>query len=277
MSSMKAGELKAEPFDTGQLDRWLAGKRPRRVLVAPYGGKLKASLFGYPDDEYGRDLDGEYFHPDLPDAKATDFFGSDRMRVNRDRLVDWHHVTFMGQKDPMKTMKGAVLGKVVLDADAEADGLWADWWANAGEDRRRLVAYLECKSVPLYNSTQPIQGGIKYGKAGAIDVWPIRFDTITTAPQNELAAVPALKALLADPSYSDFSGTALAAALAESDDLDAYLAGTSETGQLSAKAGRVLSTKTRAQLYELARQLSEFVRKYDPTVPPLEVTDDAKH
>ena len=52
MSSMKAGELKAEPFDTGQLDRWLAGKRPRRVLVAPYGGRLKASLFGYPDDEY---------------------------------------------------------------------------------------------------------------------------------------------------------------------------------------------------------------------------------
>jgi hypothetical protein len=266
----KASELKAQPFDTGQLDRWLAGRIPRRVLVAPFGGKIKASKFGYPDDEYGRDLDGEYFHP------GTDFFGPNpRMKANRDRLVDWHHVAFAGQKDPApgRNMKGAVLGKIVLDPESEKDGMWADFWANAGEERRRLVAMLERKSVPLYNSTQPIQGQIAYGKAGAIDRWPIRFDTITTSPQNELAVVPSLKAMLADPSFSDFSGTALAAALAESDDLDTYLAGTSK-GDLSAKAGRVLSTKTRAQLYELAHLLQEFVRKYDPSAPSIEVHSD---
>jgi hypothetical protein len=270
VKTMKATELKAQPLDSGQLDRWLSGKIPRRILVAPFGGKLKASLFGHPDDEYGRDLDGEYFHP------GTDFFGTPRMKANRDRLVDWHHVMFGGQKDPApgRTMKGAVLGRMILDPEAEKDGMWADFWANAGEERRRLVAFLERKSVPLYNSTQPISGAIKYGKAGAIDVWPIRFDTISTAPQNDLAIVPPLKALLADPSFSDFSGTALAAALAESDDLDSYLAGTSETGQLSAKAGRVLSSKTRAQLYELARALSEFVRQYDPSAPLIEVPDN---
>ena len=268
--SKQSVPLKAQPLDSGQLDRWLAGKMPRRILVAPFGGKLKASLFGHPDDKYGRDLDGEYFHP------GTDFFGPNpRMKANRDRLVDWHHVTFMGQKDPApgRTMKGAVLGKMVLDAESEADGMWADWWANAGEQRRNLVALLERRSVPLYNSTQPIAAQIAYGKAGAIDVWPIRFDTISTAPQNGLAVVPPLKALLADPSISDFSETAVMAALAESDDLSAYLAGTSATGQLSAKAGRVLSTKTRAQLYELSRLLSEFVRQYDPTASQ-EVHDD---
>jgi hypothetical protein len=263
----QAVELKAQPLDTGQLDKWLAGRIPRRILVAPFGGKLKASLFGYQDDALGRDLDGEAFHP------GTDFFGPDpRMKANRDRLVDWHHVAFMGQKDPGHPvgMRGSVLGKAVLDSNPESDGLWADFWANAGEKRRELVAMLERRSVPLYNSTQPIQGQIKKGKSGLIDVWPIRFDTITTSPQNEMAIMPSLKAFLADPSFRDFSGTALAAALAESDDLDAYLAGTSETGQLSAKAGRVLSTKTRAQLYELARQLSEFVRRYDPSAPSQE-------
>ena len=269
--SKQATALKAQPFDTGQYDRWLAGKMPRRILVAPFGGPVKASVFGHPEDSFGRDLDGEYFHP------GTDFFGPNpRMKANRDRLVDWHHVAFMGQKDPApgRSMKGAVLGRMVLDAESERDGMWADFWANAGEDRRRLVALLERRSVPLYNSTQPIQSQIAYGKAGAIDVWPIRFDTITTSPQNTLAVMPPLKALLADPSFGDFSGTALAAALAESDDLDAYLAGTSATGQPPAKAGRVLSTKTRAQLYELARALSEFVRRYDPDAPPIEVPND---
>lgn len=266
MKTMKASELKAQPLDTGQLDRWLGGKIPRRVLVAPFGGKLKASQFGYPDDKWGRDLDGEYFHP------GTDFFGSPRMKANRDRLVDWHHVTFAGQKDPGGLMKGAVLAKVVLDPETESDGLWADLWANVGEQRRNLVALLERRHVPLYNSTQPIQGMIAYGKAGAIDVWPIKYNTISTAPQNTLAVIPPLKALLADPSFSDFSETAIA--LAGSDDLDAYLAGTSATGQLSAKAGRVLSSRTRAQLYELARALSEFVRKYDPDAPIIEVHEN---
>jgi hypothetical protein len=258
---MKSAELKAQPLDTGQLDRWLAGRIPRRILVAPFGGKLKASLFGYPDDKWGRDLDGEFFHPD------TDFFGTPEMKAHRDRLTDWHHVTFMGQTDPGGRMKGAVLAKSVLDATPESDGLWADLWANVGERRRELVAMLERRGVPLYNSTQPIERMIRKGKNGALDVWPIKFNTITTSPQNTLAVMPSLKAMLADPSFRDFSGTALAAALAESDDLDSYLAGTSATGQPPAKAGRVLSSKTRAQLYELARQLSEFVRLYDPTAP----------
>jgi hypothetical protein len=97
---MKTWELKAETMTTGQLDRWLAGKIPRRHLAIPFGGPIK-----------GRDLDGEFFDAD------TDLYGPLR-QYGRERLVDWHHVTFAGQSDPVNNaMKGAILGRIVLDPE----------------------------------------------------------------------------------------------------------------------------------------------------------------
>lgn len=179
--SMKAWqqELKAEPLEGSALDSWLAGKIPRRLLMVPFGGPL-------PGGKAGLDLDGEYF-----DAE-TDLFGPfPTLRSTRDRLVDWHH-----DNDPTKVMKGAILGRVVMDAAPESEGLWADFWVNAGEKRKALIATLERRGVPLFGSSQAIPTAVRKASDGHIEVWPVIRHTITTSPQNTLAIVPALKALL---------------------------------------------------------------------------------
>lgn len=172
-------EMKAEPMEAPALDRWLQGLIPRRLLMVPFGGPL-------PGGKAGLDLDGECFDAD------TDLYGPfPFLRSNRDRLVDWHH-----DNDPTLAMKGAILGRVVMDAAPEADGLWADFWANAGEKRRELVAMLERRGVPLFGSSQAIPSAVRKAADGRIEVWPVYRHTITTSPQNTLAVVPALKALL---------------------------------------------------------------------------------
>lgn len=194
-----AEPMKAEPLDTTALDGWLAGKRPRRVLVVPFTGPL-------PGGKAGLDLDGEYFDD------ATDLVGPyDVLRRTRDRLVDFHH-----EQDPTGVMKGAILGRIVLDEQPDGDGLWADFWANAGERRRDLVARLEKAGVPLYGSSQAITPAVRKASDGRIEVWPLYRHTITTSPQNTHAVVPALKALLdaADIPYDALSVAALQAAMA---------------------------------------------------------------
>ncbi len=265
----KATELKAEPMDTGRLDRWLAGKISRRILVAPFYGPIAPERFGYADTK-GRDLDGEYFHPD------TDFYGPyPSLRGSRNRLTDWHHVTFAGSRDPAdNTMKGAILGHIVLDEDAEGDGLWADFWANAGEKRRRLVAALEKRSVPMFASTQPVKAGIIRGDAGAIDVWPIRFNTISTSPQNTYAVMPALKAAIDSPSFDEIPADAVKAFLTGLDSaslelltssVDVAVSASTSLGSEAVKAGRVLSAsneqRLRALLGQLAETLDEMARR----------------
>jgi len=191
--------MKAEPITEGsQLDRWLGGLIPRRILMVPFGGPL-------PGGKSGLDIDGEYFDGD------TDLYGPfPLLRTSRDRLVDWHHGI-----DPKGAMKGAILGRVVMDGKPEADGLWADFWANAGEKRRGLVAALERRGVPLFGSSQAITSAVRGGKAyrdpspdGHLDVWPIVRHTITTSPQNTLAVVPALKAMLTADLPSDATSKA---------------------------------------------------------------------
>lgn len=204
-----AEPMKAEPLDTTALDLWLAGRRSRRVLVIPFTGPL-------PGGKAGLDLDGEYFDD------GTDLYGDyPALRRTRERVVDWHHgsIRAPGYGDPTGVMKGAILGRVVLDERPEADGLWADFWANAGEQRRSLIARLEERGVPLYGSSEPLQAGVRKGKAGHIEVWPVIRHTITTAPQNTHAVVPALKALLdaADIPYDALSVAALQAAMAGDD------------------------------------------------------------
>lgn len=179
--SMKAWqqEMKAEPIEGNRLDSWLAGKIPRRLLMVPFGGPL-------PGGKSGLDLDGEYFDAD------SDLYGPfPLLRSSRDRLVDWHH-----DNDPTKVMKGAVLGRVVMDEQPESEGLWADFWVNAGERRKALIASLERRGVALFGSSQAIPTAVRKASDGHLDVWPVIRHTITTSPQNTLAVVPALKALL---------------------------------------------------------------------------------
>ncbi len=267
---MKASELKAEPMETSRLDRWLAGRISRRILVAPFYGPIPA-----PDGK-GRDLDGEYFHPEDDQGPATDFYGAfPSLRSTRDRLVDWHHTTFMdkSRSDPMGKMKGAILGHLVLDQDPEADGLWADFWANAGEQRRNLVAMLERRGAQLFGSSQPIQGAVVKGDLGRIDVWPIRYHTITTSPQNTAALVPALKAALGTPSFDEIPADALKAFMTGLDPETADLLSTSPepavttsdlAGETAAKAGRVLARskeeRLRLAIETLMAELDDIVQ-----------------
>ncbi len=253
----KATELKAEPFDTAKYERWLMGKIPRRILVAPFYGSLKATVFGLPEDGKGRDLDGEFFHP------GTDFVGPyPTLKASRIRAVDWHHTTFAAatHEDPIGgAMKGAIIGHLVLDDATEDDGLWADFWANAGEKRRKLIADLESRGSTIYGSSQPVKGGTVRGEAGAIDVWPIQYHTLSTSPQNLLAVVPPLKAVLAADTLSidEIPADALKALLVGLDvptaelllgSADAAVTASALSGSDVVKSGRVLSAQTIADL-----------------------------
>jgi hypothetical protein len=242
-------ELKAEPMTEKRLDRWLRGDISRRVLVLPFGGPIPRK--GAP---LGVDLDGEWF-----DA-ATDIFGGyAALQSTRERLVDWHH-----GNDPTGRMKGAILGRVVLDDDPEDDGYWADMWANAGEQRRKLIAELEQRGVPLYGSSEAVPGAVRKTD-GHIDVWPIIRHTITTSPQNTWAVVPSLKAVLTDHA-DEISPDALKAAVLGLDTQTIELLlgsasgavdASSEPGSVSGKAGRVISAKTRAELERVIAMAEE--------------------
>src|SRR5258706_6644938 len=140
------------------------------------------------------------------------------------------------RKDPMGKMKGAILGHLVLDQDPETDGLWADFWANAGEQRRNLVAMLERRGAQLFGSSQPIQGAVVKGDLGRIDVWPIRYHTITTSPQNTAALVPALKAALGTPMFDEIPADAVKAFMTGLDPDASELLATSPGHAVSASA-----------------------------------------
>lgn len=256
-SAEAAMELQTEPMTANQLERWLAGKISRRILVAPFGGPLAKAK--------GLDLDGEYFD------ERTDFYGPyPELRQTRDRLVDWNHATFLDKPlHPAEVaMKGAILGRVTLDdhfesVDVDGEsfaGLWGDFWANAGERRRSLIAWLEQRGHPLYGSTQPYAPGVRRGKAGHIEVWPIRFHTISTSPQNTYAVVPPIKAVLSAPDVSVDALRALAVTL---DDLGS-LQSPSAMGDEAAKAGRVFSGRNAADIEAAVAELlerAEAIRK----------------
>ena len=249
------GELKAEPMNTSQLDRWLGGKIPRRILVLPFGGPIPKA--GAPR---GSDLDGEWFDED------TDLVdGHKALMDTRERIVDWHH-----RQDPTGLMKGAILGHVLMDGSPEDDGIWADFWANAGEKRRDLIARLERGGVPLYGSSEAA-----YKKASAnghIDTWPLIRHTITTSPQNTYAVLPPLKAFLTAPTIAELPAEALKALLVGLDasttellasSLSAAVPASALAGEEAVKAGRVLSAKNAQALREAINALSELLARGD--------------
>lgn len=252
------GELKAEAMSSGQLDKWLSGRIPRRVLVLPYGGPIPRA--GAP---LGVDIDDEWF-----DERTDTIDGHAALKASRRRLVDFHH-----EQDPTGVMKGAILGHVDIDDEAETVaiegqdyiGRWGDFWANAGEKRRQLVAYLEKRHVPLYGSSQ---AAYKKAIGGHIDTWPLIRHTITTSPQNTYAVVPSLKAVLTYPTLDEMPADALKALLVGLDmqttelllnSSGAAVDASALTGDGAAKSGRVLSMKTIARLREAMDVLEALV------------------
>ena len=247
------GELKAEPMSTSQLDRWLGGKIPRRILVLPFGGPIPKA--GAP---LGTDLDGEWF-----DAETDLTDGHKALIESRERLVDWHH-----RQDPTNVMKGAILGHVLLDNEAEDDGVWADFWANAGEKRRDLIARLERGGVPLYGSSEAAYK--KASSNGHIDTWPLIRHTITTSPQNTYAVLPPLKAFLTAPTIDELPAEALKALLVGLDadttellasSIGAAVSASASSGEAAVKSGRVLSAKTMNDLMAAIEMLTDLHRR----------------
>ena len=233
--------MKAEDLTTSQLDEWLQGKRPRGILVVPFGGPL-------PGGKAGLDLDGEYFD------EETDLYGQfPQLRRTRERLVDWHH-----DGDPTGVMKGAILGRIDLDENPGDDGYWAAFWANAGEKRRYLMAQLEEKGVPLFGSSQAEPTTWRKAKDGHIEVWPLIRHTITTSPQNTYAVVPPLKAILTTDYRGALSIDALEAAMLEPDNPSTFRT-LSQTGERGGTGGSVLSSfqeaRLRSAISELERTL----------------------
>ncbi len=240
----KAFEMAAEPMTSSELDRWLQGKIPRRHLAVPFGGPNPSKA-----TPLGVDNEGEWFDED------TDLYGDPRelpsLHKSRNRLVDWHHVVAVPSRYKDNLMGGAVLGYMQLDKEPSVEeiegekfyGVWADMWANVGEHRRLAIGALERRNAALYGSSVPVAKATQIAPSGHIDVWPLRFQAITTDPVNRLAVLPPLaKAELADfPNLADIPVGALRAYLAGEDDLVHDLQPTSPRGEAGAKAGRVLS------------------------------------
>jgi hypothetical protein len=264
------GELKAEPLDTSKLDRWLTGKMPRRILVLPYGGTIPSEKA-----PRGVDIDGEWF------SERTDLFdGRPALMATRQRVVDWHH-----DNDPTGLMKGAMLGHIVMDETAEDDGLWADFWVNAGERRKEMFRVLETRGASLYGSSQAARKA-KDLDTGEITVWPLVRHTITTSPQNRLAVVPPLKAILTAPSLDEIPAEALKALLVGLDastaellmgSADAAVTASAQPGSDGVKAGRVLSRQTQAELEKLLeeaeRTIPDLIRRLLARARPEENQD----
>lgn len=268
-------EVKAEPMDETTLAQWLSGQRSRRILVVPFGGPVpsKASPLGV-------DIDGEWFDD------ATDIYGPFAgLKANRERLVDWHHTAFSKlHRDPAEdmpgipNMKGAVLGRVIMDAEPSEEivddipyaGVWGDLWANLGEKRRALIRTLAERNAPLYGSSQAVPGSTRKADTGHIDLWPVYRHTLSTSPQNTHAVVPSLKAMLTDPDVSldDVGLAALKAALVGLDELIPILGATRSgdgpaAAEVQGKAGRVLSARNEAALRRALGELSDLLSLLD--------------
>ena len=261
--AQKASELKAEPLTVSQYDRWLKGEISRRILVVPFGGQLPS-----PYNKAGMDIDHQFFHD------ATDLYGPfPSLRASRDRVTDWHH-----DLDPTGATKGAIIGRTVLDDHAETvnlDGLpyagvWGDFWANAGEKRRQLVAMMERQlRQQLYGSSQAVKGAVKIDPVtGSIDVWPVTRHTITTSPQNGLAIVPTMKAVL-DSDPASLTVGALRAFLTGLDAFEPELgtnfsgggANFPPSGDFTVKAGRVFSSANEQSLRSIVDEINALLAK----------------
>ncbi len=254
-------DVKAQLMSSRELDAWLAGERPRRVMAVPYGGPLDQDV--YPR---GRDLDGQYF--DEGSNLTGPYQG---LKASLSRMVDWHHDGY-GVPPDAQWMKGSILGRIDMDPqpsevqyeDEVFEGIAADWWARAGERRLALVKSLARKSKPIFGSGQAVY--MKASADGHIDEFPMYRWTVSTSPQNTWAVIPPLKAVLsADLPFDEVGLAALRAAIVGLDALDPdLLTGLSDDGPAAArivKAGRVLSGANEAELRRAVEALQKVLAK----------------
>ena len=266
-------EMKAEPLTTAAMDSWLKGERSRRLLVLPFGGRIPSKF-----SKAGVDVDFETFY------EGTDIYGGfPALLASRKRAVDFHH-----EDDPTGIMKGAILGYVEMDDHPEsvevddiiASGIWGNFWANAGERRKKLIAYHEAQGMRFYGSSEAVPGAVRKSDLGydeahskmvrQIDVWPIRRETITTSPQNNIAVMPSLKAVLTVPTIDEIPAEALKALLVglDADSLELLLSSngaavlaSAPSGDGAVKSGRVLSAKTMNDLMAAIEMLTDLHRR----------------
>ena len=224
MGDRKVHDLKAQYLDDDHF----------RILAIPFGGPIR-----------GGDLDGERF------TKRTDI----KPDWFPERPVLWHH----GQ-DPY--LGDQVIGKAT-DLTLEDDGWWVDVWLKRGQKHADLVAKLASKT-PLYGSSGTIGYLKKTASDGEILVWPYAEQTLTLAPSNMLSISRPAKALLDDFDTASIPvHDALKAFLADLDNLGADLSLTSlpdqESGDGTAKAGRVLSARNERTIREARELLDRLI------------------
>jgi hypothetical protein len=233
------GAAKAEVLDDVEMAGWFEGKRPRRLLAIPFGGPIPS-----PHYAKGMDLDGEFFTPKtdvMPELFPV-------------KPTFWHHGddTFVGP---------VVIGKAE-NPMMDEDGWWVDQWLKAGERRVGLVRALSEKGAQLFGSSQPLSRGVKIAKTGEILRWPWAEQTLSTSPQNTLAAFRPAKALLADFDSAEIELAApLRSLLSRLDDLSADLDPTSERGEGTAKAGRVYSARNLADFDAALEELEQVLQR----------------
>lgn len=237
--------LKAEPLDSDSF----------RLLALPYGGPIP-----YPGAPRGADLDRQWFE------EGTEF-GEFLRPPGGKWPITWHHA---GDG----TMGKAVIADGV-DPEFDDDGGWVKVWLRHGERRVRLVEQLMEQGARLFGSSEATDGAgrIRAAKGvlpwrrdlpGAIVRWPYSGQTLTTAPQNTLSVLSPMKATL-----TDIAAGGLTPTVAFFDDLARFLGDlearpdTDPTGDVSAKAGRVLAARNEARLREAARLFAEVLDELD--------------
>ena len=178
------------------------------------------------------------------------------------RPVTWHH-----GDDP--TMGNEPFGKS-RDLELGDEGWWSQVWLDAGDRRLRyiedIVKKLAAKGRELMGSSAPIGRFVKTDPSGEIRVWPHAEQTFSTSPQNTKSILQPGKAV-ADFDLAGIAiGPALRDVLIELDAIGMDLAETStglyvpESGDPSAKAGRVLSGKNESAIRDA---LVEFRQRVD--------------
>ena len=275
MTAKSSFEMKADNLTKKKLGQWLDGDIGRRVLVVPFTGPL-------PGGKAGLDLDGEFF-----DAE-TDIYGPFAgLRASRWREMDWHHddagVPPKDAGGPALSMKSLLIGEIELDEEPDEFGHWADWWIRKGRINDQLtgarrVAALEALGQPLYGSSMAVYK--RKASDGHIEVWPIYRHTASTAPRNNHAVIPALKAVLDDLNPDDLSSEAMTALLVGLSELVPDLARTQATeaadplpvpGDGPAKAGRVLAKSKEQRLREAFDEaVGRLISVLDDIVGPKE-------
>lgn len=222
-----------------------------RLLALPFGGPIP-----FPGAPRGADLDRQWFE------EGTDF-GTVPRRVP----VTWHH-------GGDRTLGKSVIGEAG-DLEFDDEGGWVTVWLKHGERRLALIKALAEKGAQLFGSSEAVNGTgrLRAGKAeipwtralpGAITRWHYNGQTLSTSPQNTLSVLRPMKATLDDLSKGSLEPTD-----AFFSDLAAFLdnlqtgPATDPTGDVAAKAGRVLAARNEAKLREALTALSSVLEELD--------------